>query len=272
MNMKELAELLAAPVKVFVAERLGPIVDRLRALEERPPVIERGERGEKGEKGDNGVSIKGDPGKDGEKGIDGRNGTDGKDGEKGADGKDGERGADGRNGVDGKDGQKGADGRDGSNGKDGARGEKGEPGEEGRDALMIDVLPGIDELRSYPPRTYASHNGGLWISRRKTKGMDGWECLVNGINSVEERQIDERTVERVTTLSSGAACKLTMSIPTPIDRGIYQAEKEYVRGDGVTFGGSWWICQVEKTKARPGEDNSDWRLAVKRGRDAKGKL
>ncbi len=57
------------------------------------------------------------------------------------------------------------------------------------------------------------------------------------------------------------------TIPAVIDRGIYKAGLTYAKGDGCTFGGGFWIAQVEIT-AKPAE-GPDWRLAVRRGRDGK---
>lgn len=52
-----------------------------------------------------------------------------------------------------------------------------------------------------------------------------------------------------------------------IDRGVWKDGTTYAAGDGVTWGGSWFIAQKDTT-AKP-ETNEDWRLAVKRGRDGK---
>jgi len=56
-------------------------------------------------------------------------------------------------------------------------------------------------------------------------------------------------------------------LPIPMDRGVYRSDKSYCAGDGVTWGGSFWIAQKE-TSEKPGE-NGSWRLAVKKGRDGK---
>ena len=58
-----------------------------------------------------------------------------------------------------------------------------------------------------------------------------------------------------------------LRLATPIYRDVYKAGSDYERGDAVTYGGSLWIA----TKDAPGTPgNGDgWRLAVKRGRDAK---
>jgi hypothetical protein len=47
------------------------------------------------------------------------------------------------------------------------------------------------------------------------------------------------------------------------------AEKEFSLGDFVTWGGSLWHCNVDKTGTKPGDGGTDWQLAVKRGRDGK---
>ncbi len=55
-------------------------------------------------------------------------------------------------------------------------------------------------------------------------------------------------------------------LPVVIDRGIYR-EGLYRSGDGVTYGGSFWIAQEDTTEKPDG--GKGWRLAVKRGRDGK---
>lgn len=57
------------------------------------------------------------------------------------------------------------------------------------------------------------------------------------------------------------------SLPVVLDKGVYKADEEYEPGDGVTYGGSFWIAQ-EKTAEKPDGGNG-WRLAVKRGRAGK---
>lgn len=169
MKQANLADQVFDAAKTWLQRNVSPLIDRIKALEERPPVA--GLQGEKG-----------DPGRDG---IDGTNGQDGKDadpevikslivaavaeipptkdglpGQDGRDGVDGKDGAPGERGIDGKDidpdavkqaieaivatiprpvdGINGKDGRDGVDGKDGA------PGERGADGLGIKGDPGMD--------------------------------------------------------------------------------------------------------------------------------
>lgn len=60
----------------------------------------------------------------------------------------------------------------------------------------------------------------------------------------------------------------SVKLPTVIDRGVYSAEKAYEQGDGTTYGGCYWIAQKDDPEGVPG-GSSDWRLAVKKGRDGK---
>lgn len=55
--------------------------------------------------------------------------------------------------------------------------------------------------------------------------------------------------------------------PIVLDRGVYKEGSGYVKGDGVSYTGCFWIAQKETT-SKPGTD-ATWRLAVKKGRDAK---
>lgn len=63
--------------------------------------------------------------------------------------------------------------------------------------------------------------------------------------------------------------KAELSIPAMIYRDYFEAGKEYVKGDTVTYGGNLWHCNVEKSSNIPGRENSDWRLCAKKGRDGR---
>lgn len=260
-----------------------------------------GVNGKDGVDGKNGVDgkdgAKGDPGvdgKDGAPGVDGRNGADGKNG---IDGKDGANGKDGRDGVDGKDGAPGVNGKDGLNGKDGdpgARGEKGDPGRDGKDgrdgrdgkdgadglqgedALEIDVLPKIDEQRSYPRGTWARHRKGLWRAAANTDGMRGWECVVGGVAEIQVEQREERKFVVTLALSDGDPIVKEFDLPVMIHRGVYRPATQYLRGDNVTYGGSVWLALVDYPTKAPGDatDGKDgtpqqWQLIVKKGAPGK---
>lgn len=245
-GLEKLFNSFGETVKAFVERRLEAVFERLEALEKRPEA------------------------KDGQDGAPGANGADGA---PGADGKDGESAyevakrlgfaggeADFVASLRGEPGKDGRDGRDGRDGKDGI---------DGRDAGDLEILPGIDEARSYPKGTWASHNGGVWVARKKTNGMDGWDCIVNGYQAIEIEWESERSLCIAMKMSNGQEQRFSKAFPVLIDRGVFREGNLYKAGDCVSFGGSIWTAK-EDTDSKPGEGpDSGWRLAVKRGRDGK---
>jgi hypothetical protein len=274
-------------------QRLDAFETRLKAITLTP-----GPKGDTGEKG-----IDGAIGKDGANGIDGKDGApgvDGKDGapgekgeagEAGTDGVDGEQGIQGEQGLPGERGEKGEAGTigqkglDGANGIDGAEGKAGEagrdgrdgtPGEPGRDALEIDVRDGIDEAKAYPRGTFATHKGGMIRAFKATLplkdadslGAAGWQVIMNGIDDVQTAHTDDfRSLGLAVQTTDGKMFVIERSYPTMVYRGVF-ADGTYSKGDVVTWGGSAWHCQVEKTEAQPGTSD-DWRLMVKSGQRGK---
>jgi hypothetical protein len=61
--------------------------------------------------------------------------------------------------------------------------------------------------------------------------------------------------------------EFAFSVPVVLDRGVWK-EGGYKAGDGVTWGGSFWIAQKDNDD-KPDAGNGSWRLAVKKGRDGK---
>lgn len=212
-----------------------------------------GERGEKGEPGAPGTA--GDIGPTGERGEKGDKGEKGEQGERGEPGKDGEPGP------------AGLPGQPGAKGLDGAAGRDGEPG---RDAAHLEILPGIDQQRSYVRGTYAKHAGGLWRSFETTTGMKGWECIVEGIAhfSIEQQPENPRKFFMNLATSSGAEQVREFNLPVVLYRGIFKEGDAYEAGDSVTWGGSTWIA-LQDTKSKPDSVDGTWRLAVKKGAPGK---
>lgn len=142
-------------------------------------------------------------------------------------------------------------------------------GEDGRDAIHLEILPAIDEQKSYARGTYAQHANGLWRAFERTSGLKGWECIVVGVQSMEIDRDGVREFSVKSVLSDGTACVKSFVLPVMLYKGIYKAGAEHVPGDTVTWGGSLWHCD-EKTADKPGEVGScGWSLCAKRGRDGK---
>lgn len=149
--------------------------------------------------------------------------------------------------------------------------EPGKDGADGRDALTLEVLPFIDEEKSYPRGSYATHNGGLWRAYEKTHGMRGWECLVDGVAGIDIQHSEQRTLTLTVNRTSGASETKSFDVPVMIYQGVFKSGQEYLPGDTVTWGGSLWHCD-DRTQDKPGEAGSKgWTLAAKRGRDGRDK-
>lgn len=146
-------------------------------------------------------------------------------------------------------------------------------GEPGRDALQLELAPSIDEKKSYPRGTYASHMGGIIRAVRKTDPVvdgdilaAGWMVAVEGnAPPVIEISTDQRTIKFTTVATSGTKAVTEFNVPAMLYRGIWQ-EAQFKQGDVVTWGGSGWIAERD-TDRKPGEPDSGWRLFVKAGRD-----
>lgn len=149
--------------------------------------------------------------------------------------------------------------------------EPGKDGADGRDALTLEVLPFIDEEKSYPRGSYATHNGGLWRAYEKSHGMRGWECLVDGVAGIDIQHSEQRTFTLTVNRTSGTSETKSFDVPVMIYQGVFESGQEYLPGDTVTWGGSLWHCD-EQTQDKPGEAGSKgWTLAAKRGRDGRDK-
>lgn len=224
---------------------------RLAALEDRPPPA-KGEPGEKGERGEDAVSpdlatIVGAFRPVAEELIAAAAAkavAELPTPEKGEPGERGEKGEAGNNGANGKDGAGVVDGflnREGhliATLSDGTTRDFGEViGKDGRDGE-----PGKDGRDGF--------------------GFDDMDVCVLG---------DDRTIE-LSFRRGDDEKAFTLKWPTVIDRGPFKIDREipYEAGDGVTWGGQFYICN-EQTNEKPDQskDGKPWRLAVRKGRDGK---
>lgn len=232
LDTKALAEATALIVREHVEAATQPLLARIATLEARQP-----------EKG-----LDGAPGRDG---VDGKNGSDGKDG---ADGAAGEKGADGRNGADG---IAGADGKDGV----------------GLAGAVIDRAGGL--ILTLTDGT--TRELGLVVGKDGRDGLNGKDGAdgAPGRDGADGFGFDDLSFEHdgergfVLRFVKGERTKeFSFQVPVVLDRGVWR-EGDYSKGDGVSWGGSFWIAQKD-TDSKP-DSGDGWRLAVKRGRDGKDK-
>lgn len=106
----------------------------------------------------------------------------------------------------------------------------------------------------------------------KVVGRDGADA--KGIDGVDGLGFDDLTFEQtgdrsaVLRFARGEHVKeFPLSLPCFIDRGVWKDDSTYERGDGVTYGGSFWLAGADP-EGRP-DTGKGWRLAVKKGRDGR---
>lgn len=139
---------------------------------------------------------------------------------------------------------------------------------DGRDALHLEILPSIDEAKTYPRNTYAKHDGGLWRSFEQTSAMRGWECIVEGLKAVSVTQDGDREFSLTLAKSSGAEVVQKFALPIQIYKGVYREEEKYDAHDNVTWAGSQWTSTKSENTDKPGTSDA-WTLCVKAGRNGK---
>jgi hypothetical protein len=229
---------LKLEISVLTAELLKIRSEDRKRIDDALANVKHGERGLPGEKGEPGVAgergEKGDPGERGDVGLAGERGLPGEKGEPGVAGERGEKGDPGErgdSGLQGKEGPEGKPGRDGRDGLPGLNGKAGDAGLAGKDG--VDGKDGRDGF-SLEDFDASSADGGRTIALSFSRG-----------ETVVKREIRTGLV---------------------LDQGVWK-DGSYLKGDGVTFGGHYWIAQCD-TKEKP-EISRDWRMALRKARDGK---
>ncbi len=156
-----------------------------------------------------------------------------------------------------KDGADGKDGRDGIDGKDGVGLAGAVINREGE--LVLTLTDGTaKELGPVAGRN--GEKGEPGKDGADGFGFDDLEVIQSGVKDFTFRFTKGERVK-----------EFGFSLPVVTDCGVFKDGSIYQPGDGVTWGGSFWIAQGG-TKEKPGTGEG-WRLAVKKGRDGKdGKL
>jgi hypothetical protein len=136
----------------------------------------------------------------------------------------------------------------------------------------------IDEVRNMLSDTYASQQNAwaLDFERRAHdvlhRAIDKIPAPKDGADgfSLDDLQIEDDGEGTLTLrfVRGDLVRERTVRIPSLSDRGVFREGTAYRKGDGVSFGGSFWIAQKDAPEGKPGT-SPDWRLAVKKGRDGR---
>ena len=143
----------------------------------------------------------------------------------------------------------------------------GERGQDGTSVSIEQVKELIENITTkwqleFERRAYDILEKAVDKFPKPTKGDKGDDGF--GIESFE--QVNERTVKAIYTRGDEVV-EQTFTFPAVIDKGVYVRGATHEKGDGVTFGGSYWIAQKDTSNAPL--DGSDWRMAVRKGKDGK---
>lgn len=157
----------------------------------------------------------------------------------------------------------GRDGKDGADGRDGEPGEKGNPGRDGLDVK--------DMFRAEGGRLVAVMSDGTTKDLGQFVGADGKDGAHgrDGRDGLGFETLDfsEDADGRPVAVFSRDGVSKSVTLPCIVDRGPFRSGQSYRKGDCVSYGGSLWIAQ-EETGEKP-DGGKGWRLAVKKGRDAR---
>lgn len=276
MDITKFALSVVENVRSFVQPALDAIGKRIDDVEasirkdlgDRIAAIPAGAKGEKGDAGQ-----QGEPGTPGERGPQGEKGLDGAPGENGQKGDAGERGPQGEVGPAGRDGVDGINGKDGSPGERGPQGEKGADGVDGKSVTAAEVVAELQPeiakwALDFERRAHETLERALDRMPKAKDGMDGKNGVDGiGFDDLSFEQIDERSAV-IRFVRGDVVKEFPFKLPGFVDRDVYAEGADYLKGDGVTWGGSYFIARKDQPQGKPGQ-SPDWRLAVKRGRDGR---
>lgn len=276
MNIKQLSAImdgLMPVVRQFVAESCRALVRQFDDLKAdiHASLAQHAERIEAIEKRE---PVAGPAGKDGAPGSQGPQGEPGPAGEKGEPGPAGEPG------------QSAYDawremGHEGTPADFLAwlKGEKGPKGEDGASVTADDIKSVVDARAAeweldFERRAQDVLQRAIDRMPAPKDGIDGKDGI-NGKDGRDALGFDDMEVEqdedgRVTLrfLRGELVREFPLCFPVFVDRGTFKEGETYERGNGVSWGGSFWIARKAGELGKPGTGD-DWRLAVKKGRDGR---
>lgn len=102
---------------------------------------------------------------------------------------------------------------------------------------------------------------------RMPKPKDGRDAL--NLEDFDLTMAEDGRTVTVKMQAGEMVIEKSVKIAAVIDRETFKHDGTYEKGDGVSYGGSFWIAKCDGPKGVPGSGETDWRCAVKKGRDGK---
>ena len=132
-----------------------------------------------------------------------------------------------------------------------------------KDVAVISERVAVAEVRAFTPGPAGAPGRDGINGSDGQSGTDGV-----GFDDLVVVQQDERSFAVKAMRGDHVKDIGTVTFPVEIYRGVWQAGRQYDKGDCVTFGGSEFHCN-ETTMAKPEDGTKAFTLKVKRGRDGK---
>ncbi len=147
-------------------------------------------------------------------------------------------------------------------------------GADGKSFTMDDAVPVIESILESNISKWA-----LDFERRAQdllqKCADRIPIPKNGVDGKDGFGFDDLSLEddgagnlKFIFLRGDQKKEFAVRVPVFIDRGVFkEGTSDYLKGNGVTWGGSFYIAQKDNPVGKPCDTSEDWRQAVKKGRD-----
>ncbi|WP_028627664.1 hypothetical protein [Metapseudomonas resinovorans] len=143
-------------------------------------------------------------------------------------------------------------------------------------AIQLPAVPSVEEVAATFERRFSDLTLSWERQARDTfekavdripKPQDGRDALP--LESFDMVLGDDGRTVTVKLQAGETVIEKSVKIPAVIDRDTYRHDGTYEQGDGVSYGGSFWIAKCDAPQGVPGSGETDWRCAVKKGRDGK---
>jgi hypothetical protein len=146
------------------------------------------------------------------------------------------------------------------------KGDKGDKGDDGESVRAEDFRPLFEAESARALLSFERRASD--VLQRAIDRIDAG-LIERALEQIDFSLVDDGDGNVTICFVRGEASKeFALRVPRFKDCGIYRDGGAHRAGDGVTHGGSFWISQKDGPQGAPGE-SSDWRLAVKKGRDGK---
>jgi len=146
-------------------------------------------------------------------------------------------------------------------------------GVDGKSVTVDDVRPVLMSMQSEWALDFEKRAHDLL-----QRSIDRIPLPKDGVNGKDGR--DALDLDDLDVTTDGEGCvtvrfsrgevvkEFQLQFPCFIDRGVFKPDTQYRTGNGVTYGGNWWMAQKDAPAGKPGE-TPDWRMCVRKGRDGK---